>query len=341
MRPGASHPTGAERLDRVNPTARGSDRRARAARRLRRIVVGALVLGVVGGIALSAAIATDTFGAGQRFSNLVARIELVLDPPPDREIPPIVTVTPRPTVVPTASPIAVPSASPSGSGSAAPPEPTVEPTPEPTPERRSVDVDIVANAKRMFRSQLTPDWCAPAGVQMTLAVLGLGDTSERFQRELVGRIKEWQSRRDSLNGGWGPAAMVAALRAYGAHGYEVRAYETRADALRDAARAISETDAPAILLAWRGAHTWVMTGYRADADPTVFADARIRGAYILDPWYPRVSSIWGPSDPPGTYQDAAEMRRNFLAWKRPEGRYPDRDGKWIVVIPTLPADQLG
>ena len=176
---------------------------------------------------------------------------------------------------------------------------------------------------------------------MTLAVLGLGDTSERFQRELVGRIDEWQSRRDSLNGGWGPASMVAALHAYGAHGYEVRAYETRMDAMRDAARAISETNAPAILLAWRGAHTWVMTGYRADADPAVFPDARIRGAYVLDPWYPRVSSIWGPSDPPGTYQDAAEMRRNFLAWKRPEGRYPDRDGKWIVVIPTLPADQLG
>ena len=77
-----------------------------------------------------------------------------------------------------------------------------------------------------------------------------------------------------------------------------------------------------------------MTGYRADADPLVFKDAKVSGTYILDPWYPRNSSIWGQSDPPGTYQDAAEMRRNFLPWKRPEGRYPERDGLFIAVVPT-------
>jgi hypothetical protein len=29
------------------------------------------------------------------------------------------------------------------------------------------------------------------------------------------------------------------------------------------------------------------------------------------------------------------MERNFLKWKRPEGRYPDRDGKYVVLIPTV------
>ena len=139
---------------------------------------------------------------------------------------------------------------------------------------------------------------------------------------------------DSLNGGWGPSAMVKALAAYDVPGYEVRAYQTRASALKDAAKAIARYHAPVLLLAWRGAHTWVMTGYRADADPLVFKNARISGAYILDPWYPRVSSIWGPSDPPGTYQNADEMRRNYLPWKRPEGNYPDRDGLFISVVPT-------
>jgi hypothetical protein len=33
-------------------------------------------------------------------------------------------------------------------------------------------------------------------------------------------------------------------------------------------------------------------------------------------------------------QDAAEMRRNYLPWKRPEGNYPDRDGLFIAVVPT-------
>jgi hypothetical protein len=77
-----------------------------------------------------------------------------------------------------------------------------------------------------------------------------------------------------------------------------------------------------------------MTGYRADADPTIFRDARISGFYILDPWYPRISSIWGPSDPPGNFEDQAELKRNFIRWSRPEGAYPNRDGMFVVVLPT-------
>jgi hypothetical protein len=200
--------------------------------------------------------------------------------------------------------------------------------------REPVDVDILPDSEAMFASQLTKTWCAVAGTQMLLAILGSGDLSDAFQRELAGRIDEWESWQDSHNGGWGPAAMALALESYGVSGYEIRAYGTRADALRDSAAALSDTSAPVVLLTWRGAHTWVMTGYRADADPALFADANITGTYILDPWYPRVSSIWGPSDPPGTLQDAAEMERNFLPWKRPEGRYPDRDGLFIALVPT-------
>ena len=105
--------------------------------------------------------------------------------------------------------------------------------------------------------------------------------------------------------------------------------------MRDAAVALSTTGSPVILIPWFGAHTWVMTGYRADADPLVFPDAKVSGAYIYDPWYPWVSTIWGRSDPPGTFQDAAEMDRNYKRWIRPEGTYEDRDYKFIAVVPTV------
>ena len=217
------------------------------------------------------------------------------------------------------------------------PTPTPDPTPTPTPlpQRVAVDVNIVSDPESVFASEQHKDWCAPAGVQMVLAVLGKVNTSAATQREIAGRVREWESYADSHNGDWGPAAMALALKAYGAPGYEIRAFESRGGALRDAAVAIQETGAPVVLLAWRGAHTWVMTGFRADADPSLFRNAKMEGAYILDPWYPRVSSIWGPSDPAGTFQDAAEMQRNFLPWKRPEGRYPDRDGLWITLAPTI------
>ena len=181
-----------------------------------------------------------------------------------------------------------------------------------------MDVNLYARPAAQFITEIDHEWCAVASTQMVLAARP-GRAERGVPAQLAGRIGEWESRRDSISGGWGPSAMVNALEAYGVMGYEVRTYGTRAEALADAARAISRLNAPVILLAWRGAHAWVMIGYRADADPLLFDDATIAGAYILDPWYPRVSTIWGPSDPPGTYQDAAEMRRNYLPWKRPEG----------------------
>lgn len=216
------------------------------------------------------------------------------------------------------------------------PSPTPIPTPTPTPARLPVDVALPIDPEAVFAHELRITWCSPAGIQIVLAIHGRGDTSNALQREIAGRVGEFESWADSHNGGWGPASIAEAIAAYGVPGYEVRAYPTRADALRASAIAIARTGAPVVLLAWRGAHVWVMSGYRADADPLVFADAIVSGAYILDPWYPDVSSIWGPSDPPGSFQDAAEMKRNYLPWKRPEGRYPERDGQFIAVIPTLP-----
>jgi hypothetical protein len=282
----------------------------------------ALILVGVGAVWL------NVLGVGDRVESLARRIELIIDPPPDRPIDEAVLVTPMPDATAEAPTPAVSLAP----GQTAPPAPT----PTQRPPRVPVDVDLLANPADYFISEIDHEWCAVAGTQMVLAIHGKAPLTAAYQKELAGRIGEWESRRDSRNGGWGPAAMVKALEANGVPGYQVRAYETRQDALADAARAIETEHAPVLLLAWRGAHTWVMTGFRADADPLVFEHASVTGAYILDPWYPVVSSIWGPSDPPGTFQDLPEMRRNYLPWNRPEGSYPNRDGLFIAVVPTRP-----
>jgi hypothetical protein len=287
----------------------------------------------------TAAVATDALGAGYAFSRVVARVELFLDPPPDRATLPTVATDPRASGASSPSPAPSPSPEPSPSDRAiAPsPPPSAPPlSPSPSPLRQPVDVRLPLDPNAVFSHQATKEWCAPAGVTIVLAALGLADNTEAMQAQLQGRIGEWESWADSHDGGWGPASIAQALAAYGATGYEIRAYQTREDALFDAAAAIDRTRSPVVLIAWYGAHTWIMTGYRADADPTLFADAQVSGAYVYDPWYPWISTIWGRSDEPGAFQDAAEMRRNYLAWDRPEGLYPERDGKFISVVPTIP-----
>jgi len=287
----------------------------------------AVALVLVAALTAGTAVATNAFGAGDKFERLIRKVELAINPPPDRPTEATVDVTPDPTASPT--PIE----------SLAPGEST--PPPTPAPVRKAVDVRILTNPKAYFASEVRNTWCADAGVQMVLAILGHADTSTAFQQTLQSRVHEWDSYSDSHNGDWGPGAMVQALAAYGAPGYKIHAHASRDGALRDAAVALEKTHAPVIIVAWRGAHTWVMTGFRATADPAVFADATVTGTYILDPWYPRISSIWGPSDPPGTFQDASEMIRNFLPWKRPEGAYPQRDGKFLIVVPTITVKPVG
>jgi len=232
----------------------------------------------------------------------------------------------------TPSPIASPSP-------ATPPSVTPLPVPSPaatlTPVRVAVALDVDPRPNAVFKTEVLNTWCAAAAVQMTLNVIGpsIDITTARQQRIHVLEVAN-TTRADSRSGGVGPLGMAATLTQLGTVRYELRVYRTRAVALRDAARAISVTRHPVILLAWFGAHAWVMTGFRADADPRYFANANVLGADVLDAWYPRVSSIWGPSDPPGTYQNAAEMVRNYLPWKRPEAHYPGWDGRFLALVPA-------
>lgn len=315
-------------------------RPASPARRLRHFVVGAVLLATVGGTMGTFLVATDTFGAGERWRSVLSRVDRFLaGPVPDRPTLGTVRVT-EPPETPSPTPEVTPVPVTPAPGATPTPTPVPTPSPTPRPKRVRMDVDIVGDHEAVFASQGHKDWCAPAGVQMVLAVLGQANTSEATQTEIAGRVRSWESYADSHNGEWGPAAIALALDAYGAPGYEIRAFESRGRALLDSAIAIQETNSPVILLAWRGAHTWVMTGFRADGDPTVFEKVKLGGAYILDPWYPRISSIWGASNPPGTFTETAELQDNFLPWKRPEGTYPDRDGLFITVAPTIRRDDL-
>jgi hypothetical protein len=242
------------------------------------------------------------------------------------------STTPPAVGLASSSPTATPTTAPTGSPVPSP-GPSVSPSPAPTVVAGPVDIEL-ANGPAVFSSQLTKELCAPAGLTSALATMGLVKASDAMQRQIESHIKQWWSADDSHNFGWGPLAMTKALAYYGAPGYVVKAFATRDEALRAAGIALSATREPVLLLAWWGAHTWVMTGYRATGDLATNPKAAFTGSYIVDPWYPRVSSIWGHVQPPGHFYDMAGMIHNYIAWTRPEGRYPTRDGKWVAVLPT-------
>ena len=75
------------------------------ARRRRRIPWGPIVVALLAiTLAGVAAIGLNLLGVGDRAENLARRIELLIDPPPDRPIDEAVLVTPRPAVTAAAPP---------------------------------------------------------------------------------------------------------------------------------------------------------------------------------------------------------------------------------------------
>ena len=194
------------------------------------VLVGVLVYALLGTL-LVGAVSTNTLEAGYRFNGLVQRVRLALDPPPDREKLPVIEVT---------ASGKDPVVEPDGFSAPQPAPRKAEATPR--PKKKPVDLKLRVNPERIFASQATKDWCAVAGTQIVLAMHGITDNSEQAQRKIAGRIDEWESRRDSRNGGWGPSAMAQALADHGLKGYEVSARTPTAScALRDAAVAIKRT----------------------------------------------------------------------------------------------------
>ena len=134
---------------------------------------------------------------------------------------------------------------------------------------------------------------------------------------------------------------AAGLNELGFGEYVVVGYPTIDKALHAAAEAIRLTGRPVGLLVWRGRHAWVMSGFRATADPNAPGDFHVTDAYVLDPLYPAVSATWGTSPAPGTRLSVAALGKTFVKRRSNAtsssfpGSTPSAQG-WVVVLPVLP-----
>jgi hypothetical protein len=234
--------------------------------------------------------------------------------PPDQTGTPYLRATPGPTVAPDL---------------AGRDTPALDPPPK--PGRFAIDLFDVGD----FVSQARVDWCVPASILAMMNMIDVeGVRTTRTQGELD-RLARRLSTARLRGAGSEPEGWARSLNRLGLGPYEVRAERTRGAAIAAAARALRLTGRPVGLLIWRGAHAWVMSGFRATADPAYTDDFRVTHIYVLDPWYPRISSIWGPARRPDALVPVRRLGEDYLAWRRPTVRYPEKDGRFVLVVPVV------
>lgn len=242
--------------------------------------------------------------------------------------------TPRPTAVPTVRPAVGPSARPSARPSAAQtssPTPSASPSPTPTPVP-SGPYEVNLYRKDDFVSQATVKQCVAGAMQTMLNIVGPDNDRSRATQASLARLARRLS--DARDRGTEPLGWARGLEERGAGAYRVVVEPTMGRAVRRAVEAIRATGRPVGLLVWRGAHSWVLHGFAASADPALTDDYAIHGLWVSDPWYPRVSSIWGPSRKPNQRISVRQLREDYLKWRRPTGRYPSMDGEYVLVLPV-------
>jgi hypothetical protein len=186
-----------------------------------------------------------------------------------------------------------------------------------------------------FVSQARADWCVPAAIQTMANLIGRGPDAPPVpsQRQLDRLARSLSSDR-LVGAGSEPEGWAGALNELGLGRYVVVSVRTREGAITAAARAIRLTGRPVGLLMWRGAHAWVMSGFEATADPIRTDEFVVTHIRVLDPWYPRTSSIWGRGQAPNTRISVANLADDFLRWRRPAVRYAEKDGQFVLVLPV-------
>jgi hypothetical protein len=135
-----------------------------------------------------------------------------------------------------------------------------------------------------------------------------------------------------------PEGWVGGLNELGFGPYVLAIEPDLESAIKTVARQIRFTGRPVGLLMWRGAHSWVVSGFEADADPAYTDDFEVSGLYVSDVWYPKTSQSWGDRPEPNSLLPLDLVAEEFLPWKRPNKDYPDRDGQFVMVLPTLDED---
>ncbi len=268
------------------------------------------------------------FGTAYAASQSLSGASLAVAPvvtPWVRERPPAVVGSGLPIRSPGPGHSAPPGAS-AGPGASGSPGASPSPTPKPGP----FSMDLYE--KGDYVGEFHDIWCLPAAMQTAMNIMDEGaDTSRATQERLFDFTR---SLHPAPDGAAEPEAWAEGLTQLGYGNYEVDIEPSIKAAIKVAARQIRLTNRPVGLMVWKGAHSWVMSGFNATADPAQTDDFTVTAVRIEDVWYPRLSSIWGYSRSPDSLYKVEDLSEDYLPWKRPLGTYPKKTGNFVLVIPV-------
>lgn len=234
--------------------------------------------------------------------------------PPPTPVP----VTPAPSATPgfTVDPSATPTAT-----------PTPSPTPTPTPGPFEMDL----YKKGDFVGEYVHTWCVPAAMQTSINIMSSGaDRTKTLQSKLYDLA---YSLAPGDAGGPDAVGWPAGLTKLGYGDFELKMTKSMTAAVKAVAKAIRLTGRPGGLIVWYGWHSWVVSGFKATADPAITDDFTVTGLYIEDVWYDRISTIWGPSFPPDTFDKVSDLHIDYKPYHQwPED--PKREHQYLYVVPV-------
>ena len=173
-------------------------------------------------------------------------------------------------------------------------------------------------------------------MQMMINMLEAGkpDRADARQLELYDLARRVSPPRE-VGGrpGASPHGWASALNKLGYGKYRSMTLPTMEKALRRAARQMRLTGKPVGLIVWGGGHSWVMSGYKATADPARTDDFDVIAVWVEDPWHRWRDATWGRGLAPHTRLEPDELSRWFVDATFGREPRPGARERYIIIAP--------
>src|SRR6476659_4393612 len=136
-----------------------------------------------------------------------------------------------------------------------------------------------------------------------------------------------------LSAGVDAAGWTAGMRHFVDDRYRLVSSRTFDSALRSAVTRLRLTNLPVAITVSHGNHGWILTGFRATADPLVSSSFRVTSVRVVGPLWGLRSRTYGYDMRPDKSLTVAQFRTFFTPWK-----YTSMpmiwDGRYVSIQPV-------